>query len=247
MKPNNLNDSNSKPLTDEKHLSLEQIPPENFPLLLDAQKTKSDKLAEIAIFKGACQKLSELSQLVEFLKAYRLQVVVEIGTLRGGTFWLLCQLAEPDGTIISIDLPGGDFGGGYSSEELTAFKNYGSREQSLHFLRTDSHDELTVRELDQILGSCQIDLLMIDGDHRFEGVLKDFKMYSPLVQEVGLIAFHDILPHPQVSICQVDKLWQSLRKSYQNWEFTEPDDDRGWGQWGGIGVLKYDSSVNALI
>ncbi len=100
MKPNNLNDSNSKPLTDEKHLSLEQIPPENFPLLLDAQKTKSDKLAEIAIFKGACQKLSELSQLVEFLKAYTLRVIVEIGTLRGGTFWVLCQLAEPDGTIV---------------------------------------------------------------------------------------------------------------------------------------------------
>ena len=168
MKPNNLNDSHSEPLMDAKHLSLEQIPPSRFPLLLDAQKTKSDKLAEIAIFKGACQKLSELSQLVEFLKAYSLRVIVEIGTLRGGTFWLLCQLAQPEGTIVSIDLPGGDFGGGYSSEELTAFKSYGATEQS-------------------------------------------------------------------------------LRKSYQNWEFTEPDDDRGWGQWGGMGILKYDSLVKPLI
>jgi hypothetical protein len=51
-------------------------------------------------------------------------------------------------------------------------------------------------------------LLFIDGDHRYEGVRRDFEMYSPLVGAGGLIAFHD-----------------------------NPGEDWGVGQWGGIGVL----------
>jgi len=37
----------------------------------------------------------------------------------------------------------------------------------------------------------KIDLLFIDGDHRYEGVLRDFTMWSPLIKPGGFIAFHD--------------------------------------------------------
>jgi len=36
-----------------------------------------------------------------------------------------------------------------------------------------------------------IDLLFIDGDHSYEGVKKDFELYSKLVSEHGMILIHD--------------------------------------------------------
>lgn len=37
-----------------------------------------------------------------------------------------------------------------------------------------------------------VDVLFIDGDHSYKGVLTDWLLYSPLVKVGGIIAFHDI-------------------------------------------------------
>jgi hypothetical protein len=87
----------------------------------------------------------------------------------------------------------------------------------------------------------KIDFLFIDGDHRYSGVKKDWKLYSPLVKRNGLIVFHDILPHPKVPLCKVDKLWNEIKNNYKHREFIDRHDDRGWGQWGGIGAIYYDN------
>jgi hypothetical protein len=47
--------------------------------------------------------------------------------------------------------------------------------------------------------------LFIDGDHTYEGVRRDFEMYSPLVRKGGIIAFHDIYPGPEESVGGVPK------------------------------------------
>lgn len=54
----------------------------------------------------------------------------------------------------------------------------------------DSHSPNTLGKLKEVLNGRRIDLLFIDGDHTFEGVQKDYDMYSPLVNH--LVAFHDI-------------------------------------------------------
>jgi hypothetical protein len=38
----------------------------------------------------------------------------------------------------------------------------------------------------------KIDYLHIDGDHSYEGVKKDFELYSSIVSENGIITIHDI-------------------------------------------------------
>jgi len=43
-----------------------------------------------------------------------------------------------------------------------------------------------------ILGSRKLDFLFIDGDHSYEGVRRDFEMYSPLVREGGIICMQCI-------------------------------------------------------
>lgn len=40
-----------------------------------------------------------------------------------------------------------------------------------------------------------IDLLFIDGDHSYKGILNDFELYFPLVNKNGYIVFDDYLPY----------------------------------------------------
>jgi predicted O-methyltransferase YrrM len=195
------------------------------------------RLAEAAQRHGAMQKVTELAPLLALLARRRPLTVVEIGTYRGGTLYAFCRIAHPDGTIVSVDLPGGLFGGGYTDEQLHELRGYGLEGQSLHFPRQDSQEPATRDEVVSRLDGRPIDFLMIDGDHRYEGVRRDFELYSPLVGSNGVIAFHDILPHQQAPLCQVDVLWNELKGGYPHAEFVDPREDWGVGQWGGIGVL----------
>ena len=54
--------------------------------------------------------IEELYKTVCELSAKR---ILEIVTARGGTLYLWTQAAAADATIISVDLPGGKFGGAY--------------------------------------------------------------------------------------------------------------------------------------
>ena len=166
-----------------------------------------------------------------------MNIIVEIGTARGGTFYVWCKIADPDAVIVSIDLPGGPFGGGYSVKDIKKFRRYKRKNQRLYFLRKDSQNRATREELIKILKGRKIDFLFIDGDHRFSGIEKDWKLYAPLMKNNGLIVFHDILPHPKVPECKADKLWNNIKINFKHIEFIDRYEDRGWGQWGGIGVI----------
>lgn len=206
-------------------------------------RASARELARRALKLGADQKLRELSPFISFLRRRVLHTVVEIGTKRGGTFFVWCQIAQPDATIISIDLPGGPFGGGYKVEKLPRLKGFGRPGQSLHFLRLDSHAPATRAALREILDGRAIDFLMIDGDHTYDGVRRDFEDYSPLVKHRGVIALHDITHHDRVPECEVDQFWCELKRRYRHREFVAPGDDCGWGEWGGIGFVHYIGPV----
>ena len=197
------------------------------------------ELAKAAIARGALQKVKELTSFVSVIRDRELGVIVEIGTARGGMFYLWTQLAPDAAEIISIDLPGGAFGGGYTEAEIEKLRAYAKPGQRVHFLRSDSHSPSTRERLRSILGSRPIDLLMIDGDHTYEGVKADWKDYSTLVAHDGVIVLHDILLHPKVPSCQVDRLWRELKPQFAHIEIVDPFDERGWGPWGGLGVIYY--------
>ena len=192
------------------------------------------KLAEIAVFKGAFQKISELGQLISLLRRRKLRTVVEIGTFRGGTLWLWCQLATENARIVSIDLPAKSAAGRRQQGNL---KKHAIASQRLDFIRNDSQKEVTRAQLLRLLDGDAIDFLFIDGDHRYEAVRRDFQLYSPLLRPGGIVAFHDILQPPRFPDNQVELFWGELKKDYRTKELVDPADERGWGQWGGIGVV----------
>jgi cephalosporin hydroxylase len=164
------------------------------------------RVARAAIKKGSIQKATELSPLIRILKRRKLRTIVEIGTGEGGTLYAWCKIAEPDALIFSIDLPRGPFGGGYSLKDMKRFRTYKRRNQTLYFLREDSHKNSTREELMRKLKGRKIDFLFIDGDHRYRGVKKDWTLYAPLVKRNGLVVFHDILFHSKMPRCRVDRL-----------------------------------------
>lgn len=206
---------------------------------------RSFGLARQAQRRGAMQKLRELAPLIGLLRRRSPRVVVEIGTARGGTFYAWCQVAEPNALIVSIDLADGPFGGGYAPADISAFRGYGRPEQQLHFIQDDSHAPKTRTTLEAILRGKEVDFLMIDGDHTYEGVRQDFEMYAPLVGEGNPIAFHDILPHPEDSLCEVDRFWNEIRSSYRHTEFIDSAGPLEQ-QYGGIGILYWDRRVAEL-
>lgn len=175
----------------------------------------------------------EMTRLARFVYDMKPKAVLEIGTASGGTLFLWCRLASADATIISIDLPGGPFGGGYPEWRISFYKKMARGKQTLELLRQNSHDPATLRDVMRILNGHEVDFLFIDGDHTYEGVKSDFDMYSPLVKNGGIIAFHDIVPHPDESTCQVSRFWNQVKATRQHLEIVESWEQR----WAGLGVL----------
>ncbi len=179
---------------------------------------------------------NEILELLRILSETKPKVVIEIGTAQGGTLFLFCRVASQDATIISIDLPGGSFGGGYPWWRIPLYKAFRSPKQELHLIRADSHCKATLEQVSQILNGKKVDFLFIDGDHSHDGVRMDFEMFSPLVKNGGLIAFHDIVLHPPETGCEVSKFWDEIKQSGK--EFAEIVSDRNQGM-GGIGTLQW--------
>jgi hypothetical protein len=207
----------------------------------------ADQLTRTAIARGALQKPPEFSSFLRYLSGQGpLNTVVEIGTAQGGTLGALCAMAEEDALIVSIDLPGGDFGGDgpdiYGQRNIDKMRSYAKKGQRVEFIQANSQTPETKRSLSEILNGRQIDLLFIDGDHSYEGVKKDFLLYSPLASKVG---FHDILPHSTEKRSQVDVFWNELKDDYDHREFTDLGYEWGWGRWGGIGVIERDGEESS--
>ena len=179
---------------------------------------------------------SELTALGEILASRRPGYALEIGTAQGGTLLFLTRLASPKATIVSVDLPGGRFGGGYSTRRQWFYQRFARRNQRLRLLRGDSHSNEMLARVKEAFGDQPLDYLFVDGDHTYEGVKRDFEMYGPMVKKGGLIAFHDIAEHPPAIGCEVSELWRELKTQYRHAEIIE-NREQGWA---GIGVLYVD-------
>jgi cephalosporin hydroxylase len=187
---------------------------------------------------------SEIEALLELLAPEPPRTVLEIGTARGGTLFLLAHVAADDATLVSIDLPySGPCGNaGYPPAFEPLFTSFAREQQRIELIRGDSHSDETRARVDRALGHHVVDFLLIDGDHTEPGVRQDFTMYSPLVREGGYIALHDIVAgRPELS-GGVPDFWKELRDSRSTEEFV-----RDWEQGAyGIGLIKKSAAYGAV-
>ena len=191
-------------------------------------------------FLRPMQNLYELGELMSRVNKMQPRRVLEIGTARGGTLFLFCQNAAPDATIVSVDLPFGINGGGYPDWKTPIYSEFSKPDQRLLLIRADSHAEETRQKVIELAGDEPFDLIMIDADHRYEGVKRDFELYGPLVSKDGMIVMHDVLPNIFDAEIQVDRLWEEIKARYETEEIVESYNQGNLG----IGIVKNFHSVS---
>lgn len=199
----------------------------------------------------------EIKTLTTLVEKESPQSVLEIGTAKGGSFYIWSRHLDSVNRLISLDLPGGRFGGGYDEQKTGIFRQF-SPSKKMDFVRADSHQHDTYKTVSSLVDG-GVDFLFIDGDHTYEGVKQDFEMYSELVSEGGIIALHDIATHPDDkevverrrqnvedieerhlswskghTDCNVDQFWTELVEAYETEEIISHPKQT----WGGIGVVR---------
>lgn len=174
----------------------------------------------------------ELEDLIAFLRLSNVRSYLEVGTRYGGTFERVMLESLPRGAKgIALDFPGGAFGDSESASILMA---------ALARVRAAG------RDVDCILGPstapeivkraaqhAPYDAILIDADHTYDAVKRDFELYAPMGK---IIVLHDIAaPDGHTSRLglpvEVPKFWREIKDSYRHIEFVAP------GSVMGIGVL----------
>jgi hypothetical protein len=131
---------------------------------------------------------------------------------------------------VAVDLPGNLWGtAGSQSSLMDATQALRTLGYNVTVILADSTDPMTVAAVAE-LGP--YDLALIDGDHRYQGVLADWTNYGPLAR---MVAFHDIVGvnqrHDASNVVEVPRLWAELRQTRRHREIVAN------GSTMGIGVL----------
>src|ERR1700758_80056 len=112
----------------------------------------TDELMRIAYSKEFSliepwQEKEEIIEVLRILEKNPPKSVMEIGTANGGTLFLLTRMADDKATILSVDLPGGKFGGGYPEWKEPVYKSFAKQTQKIDLIRANSHDSETFKKV----------------------------------------------------------------------------------------------------
>ena len=128
------------------------------------------------------QDLDELKAFVNLAVELDVRRYLEIGSRNGDSFFAVMANLRPGAFGMSIDLPENIFTMRAMTETLAELRDMGQR-VSLFY---ESSREEAARAA--ALVRAPFDLVLIDGDHTYDGVKMDFERYSKLVRPGGLVA-----------------------------------------------------------
>jgi predicted O-methyltransferase YrrM len=113
------------------------------------------------------------------------RTIVEIGVAEGGSAWHARRVMDPNGTLTLIDTYPRRFGLNLSS--LIARRLVGREPRGSVVWRHERSDTAVQS------WSESIDFLLIDGDHAYEAVRRDWEDWTPHLASDGAVALHDAL------------------------------------------------------
>jgi len=121
-------------------------------------------------------------------------VIAEIGVFEGSFSKIINEFLTPinlhlidifEGTVCSGDKDGNNLKWANLDHELNVLKNYFKHQKSVELHKGKSADVLKKFSNDYF------DIIYIDGDHSYEGVMIDLKLAREKVKNGGLISGHD--------------------------------------------------------
>lgn len=161
---------------------------------------------------------NQFSKYLKLLSTFKVKTYLEIGCRWGGTFVItneLLKLKNKNVKAFACDLI-------EMSDILTEYSKHSDFKYL--FMNSTLLNKENVQE--------QIDLILIDGDHSYNGVKIDFErslQYSP-----KYVVFHDI----KSDACGgVVKFWDEIKNNYKHHEFVEQYESVN-GSYLGIGLIE---------
>jgi len=122
-------------------------------------------------------------------KIRRKATIVEIGSYLGASSCFLATGLK-NGCIYCIDTWQNDAMTEGQKDTYSAFmENTKDFADKIIPIRGWSYD--VIDRINEKLGTDKIDILFIDGDHSYDGVKKDWDLYSPLLGKKSVVIFHD--------------------------------------------------------
>lgn len=154
----------------------------------------------------------ELEGMLARLAARPVRGVLEIGSFHGGS--LACWAQVSTGPLVSLDFY-------YPAEKKEVrdrkwVEDFGDR---VKVIEADSQDPETVLKVELAMEppDYMVDFLFIDGKHKDDGALQDYRRYAGFVRAGGMIAFHDIR---HGDFPEIGQHWKAIRDG-KRWEEIE--------------------------
>jgi predicted O-methyltransferase YrrM len=180
------------------------------------------------------QDMGELQALIDYMREAGVTRYLEIGARHGDTFYeIMRQLPALEG--VAVDLPDGKWGTQKSLAPLkSCIDDLQKQGRAVELILGDS----TAKETrDAIKQYRPYDIVLIDGDHSYEGVKKDWLFVKSLKPDY--VVFHDIVEGGKPDAKTGDTIgvpafWQELKTKHKKYDFAEIISE---GSAFGIGVV----------
>lgn len=186
--------------------------------------------------RKASQHPAELAGFLDLLRREGVRAYLEIGARHGDTFHEVMTSLPPGSVGVAVDLPGGAWGVSSSRQALErAVADLNARGYQAHAVFGDSGSPEVAAAVQAIRPT--FDAVLIDGDHRYEGVARDWRIWR---EAARLVAFHDIAGEgvrqkTTGDPVEVPRLWRELKAELP--PIVSKVEFIGEGSSMGIGVL----------
>jgi cephalosporin hydroxylase len=169
---------------------------------------------------------NQLSKYLIHLSKYKIHSYLEIGVKHGGTFIFTNEFLKRFNVMsksIAVDL-----------FQVKGLNMYKSSNKEVEIKVVDSHSSSFAKFINN---QNHIDLVLIDGDHSYEGCKSDFEL---LKDHANIIVFHDIVGG---GVPGVIRLWNEIKSKYpfeyNFYEYIDQYDEvvkNTGNSWLGIGL-----------
>jgi len=158
----------------------------------------------------ASQDKDELRVLLPLVAEKQPKIIVEIGTWRGYSAELWYKAFNPD-LLVTIESDQASLN--FVTKRIKDGEFAYMTPSPIIGISGNSNSTKTLANVLSVLKGRLIDFLFIDGDHTYDAVKKDFKLYSPFVKRYGIIAFHDAMIKNNEGV-EVHKFWDEIAASH---------------------------------
>lgn len=170
----------------------------------------------------------ELAQFIELVKREKVTSYLEIGCACGDTFHAVVSSMPKGSFAVAIDDPTGTWGLPDSQKYLLeAVADLKRKGYDAHAFFGDSKGKAVIEKAEMF---APYDLILIDGDHSYDGVSADFNNYGKLGR---IVALHDIAypsdPPTKKQRIQVREFWDLIKKIGKTEEFVTDGANKGIG------------------